>query len=56
MLRTLSNGANGRLQIEVGGMKLGFFRRGTARNPDRWVRRIRHAKLAAKERRRYREL
>jgi len=34
MLRTLSNGANGRLQIEVGGMKLGFFRRRNGSKPD----------------------
>jgi hypothetical protein len=53
MLRTLGDGADGRLKIEFGSMKLGFFRRRNSSKPRRWVRGIRHAKLAAKGGRRY---
>jgi hypothetical protein len=35
MLRTLGDGADGRLKIEFGSMKLGFFRRrNSAKRPD----------------------
>ena len=47
MLRTLGDGADGRLKIEFGSMKLGFFRRRNSAKPRRWVRSIHHAQLAA---------